>query len=117
MCVHGFVVPSQKPSGVEALEVTGFKGGWLEFSIKYPRKNQNYKRIEVDDNRALQSFNQWESISNLLLYHDIENKELKVSIKDLQSTTKQNHEIEFYPDKGEKKEIEVDVKIGKILLL
>lgn len=100
------------------MAVTGFRGGWLEFSVRYPKKNRTYKWIKVDDSRAVQSFNSWENVSNLLLYHDTRNKEVKVGIKDLKLDTTKTYEIKFYQAKGrEGDETDVEVKIGKIILL
>lgn len=106
-----------------------FQGGWLEFTIDYPDRNQKYDMIKVDKvNGAFRSFNRWENISNLLLYHDTEKKTVTVGIKkQLQHSRK--YKITFHPEKmskrdkdddddddgddDDKKEREVEVKLGK----
>lgn len=110
-----------------------FEGGWLEFTIDYPDHNQKYDMIKVDKvNGAFTSFNRWENISSLLLYHDTENKTVKVGIKKHWRLSEE-YKITFYPEKMSKKdndddndddddgddddkqEREVKVKLGKRL--
>lgn len=79
----------------------GFKGGWLEFTSNYPNRNQKYDMVKVDK-VMFRSFNTWENIGNLLLYHDTENKTVTVGIRPrLQLSTK--YKIRFYPEKRSKK--------------
>lgn len=85
-----------KPSGSDSLSVSGFKGGWLEFSGWYPRLKL-YTLIKVNK-AAVKSFNRWETVGNLQLYHDTERKEVKVGIKAPPWSRKQ-YEIQFYPEK------------------
>lgn len=115
---------SPNPSGAQTSTVRRFEGGWLEFTIDYPDRNQKYDMIEVDEvNGAFRSINRWENISNLLLYHDTEKKTVKVGIKKHLPYLPE-YEITFHPEKKLKKnhdkdddktEREVEVKLGKRL--
>lgn len=81
-----------------------FEGGWLEFTRNYPKRNQKYDKIEVDKVKGpFRSFNKWENISNLLLYHDKENKRVTVGIKQhLQLRTE--YKITFGKEKKTKRD-------------
>ncbi|XP_011618821.2 uncharacterized protein isoform X3 [Takifugu rubripes] len=111
-------------TGSDSAVVRGFKGGWLEFTSWYPDLKHNYTLIKVNE-AALKSFNQWETFSNLRLYHDTERKEVKVGIKG-PSWSSRRYKIKFYPEKPSKRDDDhdddddgdertVDVKLGSHL--
>ncbi|XP_051272264.1 polymeric immunoglobulin receptor-like isoform X6 [Dicentrarchus labrax] len=70
-------------------EVKGCRGGWVEFTCKYPKTTGNYKNIGVVSRRGtfIQATkkNVWETKDSISLYHDTQNEELRVAIRQLQT--------------------------------
>ncbi|XP_033482143.1 polymeric immunoglobulin receptor-like [Epinephelus lanceolatus] len=80
-------------------EVKGCREGWLEFTCEYQKRNGKYTSVEVHaKNKLIRSTKKdmWEYEGRFSLYHDTENKNFRVAIKQLQSLDDGRYWCEFY---------------------
>ncbi|XP_038551893.1 polymeric immunoglobulin receptor-like isoform X2 [Micropterus salmoides] len=73
---------------VEDSEVKRCQEGWVEFTCKYPKQHETYQSISVvtPKNTTIQTTKKdvWENKGRVSLYHDTNNKNLRVVIKQLE---------------------------------
>ncbi|XP_042262588.1 polymeric immunoglobulin receptor-like [Thunnus maccoyii] len=108
-------------AGCEASsEVKGCEGGWVEFTCKYPRADQEYQKIEVikpSEKIYIQITKKdvWEEKGRFSLYHDTRNKNLRMAIKLLKSDDSGEYQCKFYPrphSSPETQKLELEVVKG-----
>ncbi|KAK1901869.1 CMRF35-like molecule 8 [Dissostichus eleginoides] len=104
-------------TGCEARsEVKGCRGGWVDFTCGYPKKNEEYARIDLvrKNNRIIIQTTQkdvWESEGRFSMYQDKERKNIRVVIKEIQQeqTYKLHFRPEHKPNKKDKEEVELEL--------
>ncbi|XP_026162472.1 polymeric immunoglobulin receptor-like [Mastacembelus armatus] len=107
-------------AGCEASsEVKGCKGGWVEFSCKYPKEgNIEDQSTEVDrpnKPKIVSSVkNMWENKDNISLFHDTKNKRLRVVIRELRDEDFGKYKCKFFQRQGSKHDTkEQEIKLEK----
>lgn len=99
------------------------KGGWLEFTCKYPKENEKYSEIKlVHSKKTLLSStmkNMWENKGNFSLFHDTTTKEVQVVIRQLEHKGSEKYNCKFCSlhsseeEDEQEPEDEQEVKFGK----
>ncbi|XP_063766854.1 uncharacterized protein LOC134882823 isoform X3 [Eleginops maclovinus] len=89
-------------TGCEASYVWGCRGGWVNLTLKYPETNETYTSIEVllDQDKIIQITHNdtWANQGVFSMYHDKQNKSLRVGIKPISKDDYGKYKFKFKSD-------------------